>query len=73
MPPTPTSDDDNEFDVPVDLELCSYLPLPSVDFAPQNTQDTQGTQSEEVGDEFILVEEAMRVALAIHTSTYYSP
>ena len=69
---TLTSNDDNEFDVPVDPELFSYPPHPSVDFAPQNTQDTQGTQNEEVGDEFILVEEAMRMALAIQTNTYYS-
>jgi hypothetical protein len=61
LPPTPTPDDDNELHVPVDPELFSYTPLPSVDFAPQDTQDTQSTQIEEVGDEVILVQEEMRV------------
>ena len=58
--PTPTSDDEDEFDVSVDLELFSYPLLPSID----STQDTQDTQSEEIGYEFILVEEAMRAAPA---------
>ena len=44
----PTSDDDGEFDVPVYPELFSYSPLPSIDSALQDTQDTQ---SEEIGDE----------------------
>ena len=56
LPPAPTSDDDDEFDLPVDPELFSCPPLPSVDSAPQDTQ------SEEMGNEFILVEEAMRAA-----------
>ena len=46
--PAPTSDDDVEFDDPVYPELFSCPPLPSIDSALQDTQDTQ---SEEIGNE----------------------
>ena len=53
LPPTPTTNDDNEFDVLVNPELFSYPPLPSVDSTPQETQ------GEEMGDGLIPIEEVM--------------
>src|SRR6266480_2916933 len=69
-PPAPT-DDDDEFGIPVDPELFGYPPLSSVDSTPQGTQatrQTQDTQSKEMDDGFIPVEEAIAAAPA-NTST----
>ena len=58
--PAPIINDDDGFDIPVDSELFSYPPLPSVDSTPQDTQaaqETQDTQGKETDDGFVPAEE----------------